>query len=102
VDAVFDRRPVLKFNSEGLWFKKGVSYFSKPCLIQWSSINYFYILEETRKTTVKYLMISQKEREREIKIELSGLSESENGILKVLRKYAASNNFKELDKIVRI
>jgi hypothetical protein len=47
-------------------------------------------------------MISQKEREREIKIELSGLSESENGILKVLRKYAASNNFKELDKIVRI
>jgi hypothetical protein len=93
----FDRRPVLKLNSDGIWNRKGFLLL-KTIQIPWAQVNYFYILEETRKSMMEALMIGQRDIDKEIKIELSGLDKSIADILLVMKEYSVLYNFQELGK----
>jgi len=94
----FDNRTVFKLNNDGIWVRNGFLLFSKTIQIPWAQVNYFYLLEETRKSTTVSLMIGQKEIEIENKIELSSLNKSIADILVIMKKYSALYNFQELEK----
>jgi hypothetical protein len=94
----FDNRPVLKLNSEGVWVRIYFLFFSKTIQIPWTQVNYFYILEETRKSTIVSLMIGQKGIEKENKIDISILDKSMAEILTVMTRYSTIYNFQDLGK----
>jgi hypothetical protein len=90
---VFDKRPVLKVNHDGIWSRSSAAFFSKPVLIAWNDVKYFYVLKETRKLITHSLVIGQKQSEKEKRIEISGLDKSITEILNVLKSYSATYDF---------
>ena len=92
----FDERPILKLNSDGISVRSNILFLSRQKFISWTQVNYFYILEETQKSTTVSLMIGQKEIKNEKKIELSGLDKSVDDILFVIKEYSAFYNLQDL------
>lgn len=93
---VFDKRPMLKLSYDGIWSRSSTVVFSKPVLIAWNDIKYYYVLKETRKVTTQSLVIGQKECEKEKKIQISGLDKPITEILSVLKSYSATYDFHDL------
>jgi hypothetical protein len=93
---VFDKKPMVKLSHDGIWSRSSSVVFSKPVLIAWNDIKYFYVLKETRGVITQSLVIGHKQSEKEKKIQISGLDKSITEILNVLKSYSTMYDFYEL------
>lgn len=96
---LLDKKPQIIINKEGIQIRKNVLPFSSLRIIQWDEVYFFYLLEKTRRNvTGRYLVIRQKEKEKDIKVELNGLDTSIVTIFSLIKQYAEKYNFQDLGK----
>ncbi|OQP45353.1 hypothetical protein A4D02_33695 [Niastella koreensis] len=95
----FDKSPDVIINQEGIRNRKHHFPFSPLILMSWNDIQYFFLREiEEEYGSTFYIMIRERETEKDRKLTLSGYDSSAETILSLIRQYAEKHNIHELDK----
>jgi hypothetical protein len=92
----FDRRPVLSITTKGVKFRLASFFSDKVREYSWNEVNYFYILEETRKMTTQSIVFGIRNIEKEQKLECNELDIDILAIACILKEYAVVHNFQDL------
>ena len=95
----FDESPDVIINQEGIWKRKHHFPFSPLIFMSWNDMQYFFLKEvEHEDYSSFYIIIRERETEKDSWLKISEYDSSADTILSLIRQYAEKHNIHELDK----
>jgi hypothetical protein len=95
----FDESPDVIINQEGIWKRKHHFPFSPLIFMSWNNMQYFFLKElEHEDYSSFYIIIRERETEKDSDLKISEYDSSMDTILSLIRQYAEKHNIHELDK----
>lgn len=85
-----------KITNEGISFRRNFFTIKINCFAPWESIDYFFLQGITGKTYYEELIVKIKERDKFLKIGLTGLSISKEELLKIFVSKSIEYKFEDL------